>query len=128
MKTFLAVAILTLVGSTAASHGPSFSLNAVVRTNQSPSELIEVTVPAGSVATVNLLNDLRLEFAAPAKGDDEQETTTRLLSQAGAEMEILHTTRQGGELGFPRNNAYLVCQDKVTFMSPAPERLPDCGR
>jgi hypothetical protein len=115
-----------LLGSTAASQSSSCGLNATVRIGQSPADVVVVTVPAGSVATIGLANDLQLEFTAPAANAKEQQTTARLLRRSGAVAHALHTTRQGGEVGFPRSNGYLVCQVGATFMSPAPELLPDC--
>ena len=126
MRNILTVLILLLLGSSAISQGSSYGLNAAVRNGQSPSDVVEMTAPPGSVASIDFANDLRLEFSAPAANAKDQRTTTRLLRRAGTATEVLHTTRQGGEVGFPRNNGYLVCQSGVTFMSPAPEPLPDC--
>ena len=124
MRTLLAIATLLLLGSTAVSQDSSFSLSAVVRVDQLPPESLVVTVPAGSVATVDLTNHLRLVFTAPKA--KERRTTTQLLRLTGGAAEILHTTRQGGDVGFPRRNGYVVCQGQVRFMSPAPELLPEC--
>lgn len=126
MRNMVTVVVFLLLGSTAVSQISSFSLNATLRNGQSPSDVVEMAVPAGSVATIDLDNGLRLEFSAPASDGEEQQTTTRLLRRSGGVSEILHTTRQGGEVGFPRSNGYLVCQDEVTFMSPAPDLLLEC--
>jgi hypothetical protein len=126
MRNIVVALIVLLLGSAAAGSSSSYSLNAYVRVGHSPADVAELTVPLGAVASIDLANDLRLEFSTPAPDAEEQQTVTTLLRRSSGDTIVLHTTRQGGVVENPRSNAYLVCRDEVTFMSPAPGTLPDC--
>ena len=87
---------------------------------------VEVSVGSRSVKVVELGNGLLLEFTSPGSRSDEERTMVRLLRREGEELRLLHTTQQGLIEGSPRENAYLVCGERLTFMSPPREDLPAC--
>jgi hypothetical protein len=58
MRNIITVLIVLLLGSTAVGNGSSYSLNAYVRIGHSPADVVALTVPMGTVASVDLANDL----------------------------------------------------------------------
>ncbi|MDR0781972.1 MAG: hypothetical protein LBF16_15030 [Pseudomonadales bacterium] len=88
---------------------------------------VAVSLSSNSVKTVDLGNELALEFTAPGRSADGAQTMVRLLRQQGDEFRLLHTTHQSLVEGAPMENAYLVCGERLTFMSPPPATLPECS-
>lgn len=117
--------LLLLAASAADSRNVAFGVQAVIGFGEDAPELVEINVPAGASASVDLADNLRLEFTAPSVGSGDV-TITRLLRRAGSEFQTLHVARQGPGVADPRRNGYRICADRVTFISPAPEPLPTC--
>ncbi|MEM7363480.1 MAG: hypothetical protein AAF525_05615 [Pseudomonadota bacterium] len=116
-----------MIGTSVAEGGESFGLNAMVRVGESPIETVELSVSAGSVASVDLDNDLRIEFAAPLTGSVDP-TETRLFRRTAAGLELLHSARQGGSVSNPRRNGYVLCGEQVRFVAPVSDDLPGCQK
>ena len=80
-------------------------------------------VAPGMRETVELGGGLQLEMSAPS--DPLDYVMLRLLRREGELPLPLHTARYPLRKA-PEPRAYLVCEEQVTYFSPAPGELPGC--
>jgi hypothetical protein len=88
---------------------------------------VEVSLSPNETRAVDLENGLVLEFTAPGSRAEGEQSMTRVLRKEGNELRQVHTTHEVLANGEPRENAYLVCGERVIFMSPPKDPLPECG-
>jgi hypothetical protein len=119
-------AISVLCGSTVYAADDSFLFKATVHDPEADAIPVEISLSTNSVRRVDIGDGLVLEFTTPNNKADGAQTMVRLLRKDGDAFRILHTTRQELMNGAPLENAYLVCGERVTFMSPPKTSLPEC--
>ena len=95
-----------------------------VRHNNGDVQTIEVQVLHGQVQQAGLEGNLQIEFSPVVAEGGNAATLVQLMRSS--DLQVLHTARQS-HLGVDvRRIAYVVCDDRVTFMSPTPKGLPTC--
>lgn len=84
----------------------------------------DLHLPSKQSATLKLADGSTLELVTPGGQTSPDGARIRLLSPTG---EILHTATVPDTSLASTSFAYRVCNGHVTYMSPAPAVVPDCG-
>lgn len=119
----MAVALLLSGVSVSAFAGTTQSVqfSGLVRNDNSVPVRFDVQVPATQHAAIMLNDGSKLEFFTPSSGH-AKEAQVRLISSAG---KTLHEATYPGAVA-SHSLDYLVCKGKVTYIGPAPSKLPSC--
>lgn len=108
------------------SEGP-LNFHYVLRQDDAEPIVVESTLNVGESDTLVVNDDLVLEIMAPDDFGVNYLTRALLKKRFGMDQLIIHSTEQDlAPDGQPRRNAYVVCDKRVTLLSPIPETLPDC--
>lgn len=87
---------------------------------------LELDAPPYSRTVVESLGDLTVELTPSQNGDPNGPAVVRLLRNYEGARLLLHTAKVAARSHGKWQLAYLICNDTVTFMSPAPHNPPDC--
>lgn len=97
-----------------------------VRQGDEAVQTLQVEIDDGQIQAVDLEGGLKVELTAEAiRSESEDSVTVRLMRKAN--LEVLHTARHSLSGIAERRIAYVVCGDKVTYLSPAPNDIPRCA-
>jgi len=120
----MAVALLLSGVSVGAFAGTAQSVqfSGLVRNDNSVPVRFDLQVPATQHAAIMLNDGSKLEFFTPGSSGHAKEAQVRLISSAG---KTLHEATYPGAVA-SHSLDYLVCKGKVTYISPAPSKLPSC--
>ena len=96
-----------------------------LRYNEKDVQTVKVDVLDGHVQQASLEDNLQVELSrSVSAGGNGGSTLVQLMRSSN--LQVLHTARQY-DLGVDiRRIAYVVCDDRVIFMSPTPKDLPTC--
>lgn len=86
--------------------------------------IFDLHLPSSQDATLKLADGSTLELATPGSKASPGEARIRLLSPDG---ELMHTATVPDPGLASTSFAYRICDGQVTYMSPAPTVVPDCG-
>lgn len=90
------------------------------------SRTLELEAPPRGKTVVETLGELTVELT-PRQSDHPSSTAiVRLLRNQDGTRMVLHTARVAEHSQDKVQMAYLLCDDTVTFMSPAPQVSPGC--
>jgi hypothetical protein len=122
----MAVALLLSGISIGAFAGTAQSVqfSGLVRYDNSVPVRFDIQVPTTQHATLLLSDGSKLEFFTAGSPGHAEAAQVRLISSAG---KTLHTATYPGSVS-SRSLDYLVCEGRVTYISPAPTKLPSCGQ
>jgi len=125
MKRFVVVSLLfgMSVGAFAGT-AQSVQFMGLVRNDNAVPFRFDIQVPAKQHATLLLGDGSKLEFFTPDSLDHGKAAQVRLVSAAGT---TLHTATYPGSVASTSLD-YLVCEGKVTYISPAPSTVPSCSQ
>jgi hypothetical protein len=84
----------------------------------------DLQLPSEQAATLRLSDGSTLELAAPGSSTGLDGASIRLLSPTGR---VSHTATVSDAGMTSKSFVYRVCEDQVTYMSPAPSVVPACG-
>lgn len=87
---------------------------------------LELDAPPYSKTVVESLGDLTVELTPRQDTDPNARAVVRLLRNYEGARVLLHTAKVAGYYHGTWQLAYLICNDAVTFLSPAPPTLPGC--
>lgn len=87
---------------------------------------LELDAPPYSKTVVESLGDLTVELTPRQDTDPNGRAVVRLLRNYEGARVLLHTAKVAGSNPGKWQLAYLICNDAVTFLSPAPQNLPGC--
>lgn len=120
----IAVALLLSGISIGAFAGTAQSVqfSGLLRNGNSVPVRFDIQIPATQHATLLLSDGFKLEFFTAGSPGHAKAAQVRLISAAG---KTLHTGTYPGSVA-SRSLNFLVCKGKVTYISPAPSKLPSC--
>ena len=95
-----------------------------LRSDNEDVQTVEVKVIPGQSQQIFLEGNLRIEFSPNVSAGGDDATHVQLMRSAN--LQVLHTATQSNSGVEFRRIAYVVCGEQVTFMSPAPTKLPTC--
>jgi hypothetical protein len=125
MKHFAVAVLLSGVSVGAfAGNAQSIQFTGLVRNDNDVPVRFDIQVPAKQQATLLLGDGSKLEFFTPGSLGHADAAQVRLVSAAGA---ALHTATYPGSVASTSLD-YLVCEGKVTYISPSPSSVPSCGQ
>ena len=115
------IAAWLLVG--AASADPSYQFEISIRLGDSDVQRIAIEAPDGQLQLVSFEGDLQVELTSNA-GEEGHAALIQLMRST--DLELLHTANLSGLKPGLRRIAYVICGERVRYLSPAPEVLPNC--
>lgn len=108
------------------SEGP-LNFHYVVKQDDGEPITVETTLAVGENETLVVNDELVLEIWAPEDFGVNYLTRTLLKKRFNMDQLIIHNAEQDlAPDDQPRRNAYVVCGNSVTFLSPVPAILPGC--
>ncbi len=127
LSSIFYLSFLSLYPSNSVAKTIHFEFSGGVRVDDNDTHAFDLFIPAKMVQTITIDPDYKLILITPDKNSDYAETTVRLLKRNGHQYEILHKYDSIGANNITRTFSYRVCNNKVTFQSPAPAQIPKCG-
>lgn len=125
MKSFAVTLLLSGISvCTFAGTAQSVQFSGSVRNDNAVPVRFDIQVPARQHATLLLSDGSKLEFFTPGSPGHAKAAQVRLISAVGT---TLHTATYPGSVA-SRSLDYLVCEGKVTYISPARSVVPSCDQ
>jgi len=125
MKRFvMASALFGMSFGAFAGTAESVQFTGLVRNDSAVPFRFDIQIPAKQNATLLLGDGSKLEFFTPDSPGHVKAAQVRLVSASGA---TLHTATYPGSVASTSLD-YLVCEGKVTYISPAPYTVPSCSQ
>lgn len=127
---FCLVYALGVAAATAQARGvedappPHFSIS--IQGTGIAGKTLEMDAPPFSKTVVESLGDLTVELTPRQDAGPNGRAVVRLLRNYEGARVLLHTAKVAGNSQGNWQLAYLICNDTVTFLSPAPQPLPGC--
>jgi hypothetical protein len=127
MKYALSLVSLIAVQALAAIPAvPQYKFSFVVQSEHDPLVRIDAALPLGTTQELRATEKLRIEVQVPASTNEQSHTVVRLIEDSSGHPVVLHRAETGGSIAAPREIAYLVCKQQVTYISPMPSEAPVC--
>ncbi len=123
---FALVSLIVAQALAAIPAVPQYKFTIVVQVEHDPLVRIDAALPLGTTQELRATAKLRLEVQVPASTDEQSRTVVRLIDDSSGQPVVLHRAETGGSISAPRENAYLVCKEQVTYISPIPSHAPTC--
>lgn len=125
MKAVAVMVLLTSVSLVASAAAPEHvQFTGTVQQDLASPVIIDLHLPSRQDATVRLSDGSTLELATPGSRSSADVVRIRLLDPTGA---VMHTATVPDAGTISASFAYRVCAGEVTYISPAPAVMPDCG-
>jgi len=113
--------LLALLPMLIAHADESTAYRIQVRVEGDPATRYQLVFGDSQTQTIEIKNDLSIEVVFVQGG------TSVLRLQRPSTSDVLHIARQSESLGLSRSAGYAVCGDKVLFVSPLDDELPNCA-
>ena len=125
MKIKILVGLTLAVGSfqTLAANA-AIDFSGAVQKDNAPAVAFDLIIPAGTTSTLTLEDGTAVEFSAATVQGEPSQSVVKLLDSSGAQ---LHSTTRPGNTQESKSFFYLICDGKVSYISPAPETRPSCS-
>jgi hypothetical protein len=120
------IVFCTLAVSAAHATDSAYRFSIALQTNDTAAQVFKLEMPPGHSQIVSAPADMFMELSISADVTTAPQTSIRLMRAYGNGSRLVHESVQPGPLDFVREVAYVLCGEKVRFLSPPPQELPRC--